>query len=135
MFFLYTPLEQFQILSFFSINLFCLDFSFTNMLYINIILIFLFYFIFIYCSSYDHSFYVVPNNWQFFLEMMYETIAQLLFDNINKKGEKYFPFIVVIFLFILFSNLIGLVPYSFTITSHIIVTFTLSLTIFILIIL
>merc|ERR1712113_282222 len=131
MFFLYTPLEQFQILSFFSINLFCLDFSFTNMLYINIILIFLFYFIFICCSSYDHSFYVVPNNWQFFLEMMYETIVQLLFDNINKKGEKYFPFIVVIFLFILFSNLIGLVPYSFTITSHIIVTFTLSLTIFI----
>merc|ERR1712113_700857 len=129
MFFLYTPLEQFQILSFFSINLFCLDFSFTNMLYINIILIFLFYFIFICCSSYDHSFYVVPNNWQFFLEMMYETIVQLLFDNINKKGEKYFPFIVVIFL--LFSNLIGLVPYSFTITSHIIVTFTLSLTIFI----
>merc|ERR1712228_488866 len=123
--------EQFQILSFFSINLFCLDFSFTNMLYINIILIFLFYFIFICCSSYDHSFYVVPNNWQFFLEMMYETIVQLLFDNINKKGEKYFPFIVVIFLFILFSNLIGLVPYSFTITSHIIVTFTLSLTIFI----
>lgn len=131
MFFLYTPLEQFQILSFFSINLFCLDFSFTNILYINIILIFLFYFIFICCSSYDHSFYVVPNNWQFFLEMMYETIVQLLFDNINKKGEKYFPFIVVIFLFILFSNLIGLVPYSFTTTSHIIVTFTLSLTIFI----
>ena len=131
MFFLYTPLEQFQILSFFSINLFCLDFSITNLLYINLILIFFFYFFFICCASYDRAFYAIPNNWQLFIEIMYETIAQLLFDNINKKGEIYFPFIVVIFLFILFSNLIGLVPYSFTITSHIIVTFTLSLTIFV----
>ena len=59
------------------------------------------------------------------------TISQLLFDNINIEGEKYFPFISVLFTFILFSNLIGLIPYSFTITSHLIVTFTLSLSIFI----
>ena len=62
---------------------------------------------------------------------MYEVSSQLLFDNINKDGEKYFPFISVIFTFVLFSNLIGLVPYSFTTTSHLIVTFTLSLSIFI----
>jgi len=55
----------------------------------------------------------------------------LLFDNINKDGEKYFPFISVIFTFVLFSNLIGLIPYSFTITSHLIVTFFLGLSIFI----
>jgi len=73
----------------------------------------------------------VPNNWQIILETLYEVIAQLLFDNISTKGEIYFPFIITIFLFIMFSNLIGLVPYSFTITSHIIITFTLSLTIFI----
>jgi ATP synthase subunit 6 len=54
-----------------------------------------------------------------------------LFDNINKDGEKYFPFISVIFTFVLFSNLIGLIPYSFTTTSHLIVTFTLSLSIFV----
>jgi len=63
--------------------------------------------------------------------MLYETISQLLFDNLNDEGEKYFPFISVLFTFILFSNLIGLVPYSFTITSHLIVTFTLSMSIFI----
>ena len=62
---------------------------------------------------------------------MYEVSSQLLFDNINKDGEKFFPFISVIFTFVLFSNLIGLVPYSFTTTSHLIVTFTLSLSIFI----
>ena len=49
----------------------------------------------------------------------------------NIKGEKYFPFISVLFLFILLVNLVGLVPYSFTITSHLIVTFTLSFSIFI----
>ena len=73
----------------------------------------------------------MPNNWQILLETTYETIAQLLFDNINLEGEKYFPFISVLFTFILFSNLIGLIPYSFTVTSHLIVTFTLSLSIFI----
>ena len=65
------------------------------------------------------------------VEGLYEASSQLLFDNINKDGEKYFPFISVIFTFVLFSNLIGLVPYSFTTTSHLIVTFTLSFSIFI----
>ena len=62
---------------------------------------------------------------------MHETSLQLLFDNINKDGENYFPFISVIFTFVLFSNLIGLIPYSFTTTSHLIVTFSLSLSIFV----
>jgi ATP synthase subunit 6 len=65
------------------------------------------------------------------VETLYEASLQLLFDNINKDGEKYFPFISVIFTFVLFSNLIGLIPYSFTTTSHLIVTFTLSFSIFI----
>jgi len=75
--------------------------------------------------------FFIPNNWQILLESIYETVSQLLFDNLNTEGEKYFPFISVLFCFILFSNLIGLVPYSFTITSHLIVTFTLSIAIFI----
>jgi len=65
------------------------------------------------------------------VETMYETSLQLLFDNINKDGESYFPFISVIFTFVLFSNLIGLIPYSFTTTSHLIVTFSLSFSIFV----
>jgi len=128
---LYTPLEQFQILSFFSVNLFYLDFSFANITLVTVlVLVFLGLFVSL-LSSYDQTLYVVPNNWQIVLETLYDVIAQLLFDNINKKGELYFPFIMTIFLFIMLSNLIGLVPYSFTITSHIIITFTLSLAIFI----
>ena len=133
---LLTPLEQFQIISLFSIKLFCLDFSITNMLLVNFIVLALFSFI-VSCISSDTNFlsesglFLIPTSWQVLIEMLYETISQLLFDNLNDEGEKYFPLISVLFTFILFSNLIGLIPYSFTITSHLIVTFTLSLAIFI----
>ena len=96
------------------------------------------YVVFVYCLSKARgevgdfpSLSFIPNNWQTLIELIYETVAQLLFDNLNIEGEKYFPFVSVIFTFILFSNLIGLIPYSFTITSHLIVTFTLSFSIFI----
>jgi ATP synthase subunit 6 len=79
----------------------------------------------------ETSFFFIPSIWQTLVEIFYETSLHLLFDNINKDGEKYFPFISVIFTFVLFSNLIGLIPYSFTATSHLIVTFTLSFSIFI----
>lgn len=133
---LFTPLEQFQIISIFSFKLFCLDFSITNMLFINLIVLLIFSFI-VFCFSSDSnylnqtSYYFIPNVWQTFIEIVYETVAQLVFDNLNEEGEKYFPFIAVLFTFILFNNLIGLVPYSFTITSHLIVTFALSFPIFI----
>jgi ATP synthase subunit 6 len=54
-----------------------------------------------------------------------------LYDNLNEEGEKFFPFIGLIFNFIVLVNLIGLIPYSFTVTSHLIITFTMSLSIFI----
>jgi len=76
-------------------------------------------------------FFLVPSNWQILIESLYEVIAQLLYDNISNEGEKYLPFISVLFSFILIANLIGLIPYSFTITSHLIITFSLSMTVFI----
>ena len=128
---LLTPLEQFQIISLFSVKLFSLDFSFTNLFLINVIVLITFSLLISFISADDNTFFFVPNNWQTLIETVFETVSQLLFDNINIKGEKYFPFISVLFLFILLVNLVGLVPYSFTITSHLIVTFTLSFSIFI----
>ena len=131
---LFTPLEQFQIISIFSIKMFCLDFSLTNMLFINFLVLLIFSSIIYFISSTNESeitFFLIPSVWQTLIETIYETSAQLVFDNLNEDGEKFFPFITVIFTFILFNNLIGLIPYSFTITSHLIVTFTLSFTIFI----
>ena len=133
---LLTPLEQFQIISLLPITFLNLDFSITNLLLINILTLIFFVSIVSFFSSTSNyleqtPFYLVPSSWQIFIETLYDVVAQLLFDNINMEGEKYFPYISMIFIFILFSNLIGLVPYSFTVTSHFIVTFTLSFSIFI----
>lgn len=133
---LLTPLEQFQIISLLPITFLNLDFSITNLLLINILTLIFFISIVSFFSSTSNyleqtPFYLIPSSWQIFIETLYDVVAQLLFDNINMEGEKYFPYISMIFIFILFSNLIGLVPYSFTVTSHFIVTFTLSFSIFI----
>lgn len=133
---LMTPLEQFQIISLLSIKLFFLDFSFTNLFLVNVIMLILCVsIVFLFSSNTNYlnetPFFFIPNSWQVLFESIYETVCQLLFDNLGMEGEKYFPFISVLFCFILFSNLIGLVPYSFTITSHLIVTFALSFSIFI----
>ena len=78
-----------------------------------------------------HGGTLVPGPWQSFLEMVYEFVTSLVREQIGPKGTKYFPVIFTLFTFILFSNLIGMVPYSFTTTSHFVVTFTLSFVIFI----
>jgi ATP synthase subunit 6 len=73
----------------------------------------------------------IPNRWQAMVEITYEMIANLLIkDIVGIIGQGYFPFIFSIFSFILLSNLIGLVPYSFTTTSQLIVTFSLAFFIF-----
>ena len=128
---LITPLEQFQIITLFSFKLFFLDFSFTNLFLINLMTLFGFSYLIYILIDKDGTFFIIPNTWQVLVESLYETTSQLLFDSINIEGEKYFPFISLIFSFILLANLIGLIPYSFTITSHLIITFSLSLSIFI----
>ena len=133
---IYAPLEQFQILSILPLKLFNLDFSITNFLLINILALLSIISIIYYNSSHKNylnetSFFFIANSWQKIIELISEITAQLISDIITKNNEKYFPIISVLFNFILFSNLIGLVPYSFTATSHLIVTFTLSFSVFI----
>ncbi len=72
----------------------------------------------------------VPGRWQSMAELAYEFIANMVRENVGNEGRKYFPFIFSLFMFILFGNLIGLIPYSFTFTSHIIVTFFMAIVVF-----
>jgi ATP synthase subunit 6 len=133
---MWTPLEQFQIISLISLKIFSFDLSVTNLLFV-FCLLFLFFSLIIQLSSNfsfylkEYSFFMIPNNWQFFVEIFYDIVLKLLFDNLNQHGEIFFPFISTIFFFILFCNLIGLIPYSFTITSHLIISFSMSFSIFI----
>jgi F-type H+-transporting ATPase subunit a len=73
---------------------------------------------------------LVPGRWQSMAELSYEFIAGMVRDNVGNEGRRYFPFIFSLFMFILFGNLIGLIPYSFTFTSHIIVTFAMAIFVF-----
>src|SRR4051794_3869518 len=74
---------------------------------------------------------LVPGRWQSVTEMLYEFVADMLDTNAGHGAEPFFPFVFTLFVFILFCNLLGLVPYSFTVTSHIIVTFALAALVFI----
>jgi F-type H+-transporting ATPase subunit a len=71
-----------------------------------------------------------PSRLQSLYELSYEFVAKILKESAGKEGLKYFPFIFSIFMFVLWANLLGMLPYSFTITSHIAVTFTLALGVF-----
>jgi len=68
----------------------------------------------------------VPGRLQALAEMLYDFVHQLCVDQIGEEGKKFFPFIFTLFMFILLGNLMGLLPFSFTYTSHIAVTFSLA---------
>jgi len=73
---------------------------------------------------------MVPGRWQSMVELSYVFIANLVKDTVGTEGRPYFPFIFTVFMFVLVGNLIGMVPYGFTFTSHIIVTFTMAMVVF-----
>jgi F-type H+-transporting ATPase subunit a len=73
---------------------------------------------------------LVPGRLQSVAEISYEFVANMVRENTGREGMQYFPFIFSLFMFILFLNTLGLVPYSFTVTSHIIVTFAMALVVF-----
>jgi len=70
---------------------------------------------------------LVPGRWQNISEMLYEAIFGLVHENLHDETRKYFPFVFTLFMLVLMGNLQGLIPYSFTYTSHIIVTGALAL--------
>ena len=74
---------------------------------------------------------MVPGRLQSIVELSYEFIANMLRDNVGSAGLRFFPFVFTLFMFVLACNLLGMIPYSFTVTSHIIVTFALAFFIFI----
>ena len=74
---------------------------------------------------------IIPGKMQLISEMLYNFIAKMISDTAGKKAKPYFSFIFSLFIFILFCNMVGMLPYSFTVTSHIIVTLTFAMFIFI----
>ena len=74
---------------------------------------------------------IIPNRFQLISELFYSFIAKMISDTAGSKAKPYFPFIFSLFMFVLFCNMLGMLPYSFTVTSHIIVTLIMAVFIFI----
>ena len=124
----HSPLEQFEITPFVHFEVGGVDLAFTNSslaMVITIAVITLFLTLSVNTRS------IIPSRVQLISELSYAFIAQLLKDTVGEQGRKYFPFVFTIFMFVLIGNMVGMLPYSFTFTSHIIVTFALAAVVFI----
>lgn len=121
------PLHQFEIQTLLSIEIGGFDVSFTNSALWMVISALVGFFL---ISRGAAGGGLVPGRLQLIAETLYMTVANMVRDNVGDEGKKYFPFIFALFIFLLCGNLLGMVPGSFTFTSHIAVTFTLALVIF-----
>lgn len=124
----HSPLAQFEIVELVPIKIGGIDASFTNSsLWMLIAIASITAFLTLSMRSQA----LVPGRWQGLAEMSYQFIAGLVRDNVGNEGRQYFPFIFTLFMFILFCNVLGMLPYAFTVTSHIVVTLALALIVFI----
>ncbi len=121
------PMHQFEIKSLISINLGGIDASFTNSAAWMVAAAGCIVALTVFAMN---GRAMVPGRWQSMAELSYEFVANMVRDNVGNAGQAYFPFIFTLFMFVLFSNLLGMIPFSFTTTSHIIVTFALAMFIF-----
>lgn len=123
-----SPLHQFEIHSLIDISAGSTNLSFTNsslwMVVVTTAIILLFT-----ISMRRGS--MVPGRMQLLSELSYEFVANMVRDNAGDGGKPYFPFIFTLFIFILFANMQGLIPKTFTVTSHVIVTFALAAVVFV----
>ncbi|WP_011580039.1 MULTISPECIES: F0F1 ATP synthase subunit A [Chelativorans] len=118
------PIHQFQISKLIPIEIGGLDFSFTNSsLFMVATVAAAGAFLYLTTSSRG----LVPSRMQSVSEMSYEFVASMLRDAAGSHGMRFFPFVFSLFMFVLVANLLGLFPYFFTVTSHIVVTFALAL--------
>lgn len=118
------PIHQFHISQLVPIEIGGLDFSFTNSsLFMVATAAVAGGFLFLTTSNRG----LVPGRAQSVSEMSYEFVASMLRDGAGSQGMRFFPFVFSLFMFVLVANLIGIFPYFFTVTSHLIVTFALAL--------
>ncbi|WP_142848168.1 F0F1 ATP synthase subunit A [Telmatospirillum sp. J64-1] len=125
-----NPIEQFEIRPLVPMEVAGVNVSFTNSSLLMVAAVVLIT-VFLTVGMRHRS--LVPGRWQSMAEMSYEFVANMLRDNVGSEGRKYFPFIFTLFMFVLFGNLLGMIPFSFTFTSHTIVTFALAAFVFIMV--
>jgi F-type H+-transporting ATPase subunit a len=126
----HSPLDQFKIKQIVSIDLFGYDISITNSSLFMMIAGCAIFCYFAFAFRYKK---LVPNRLQLSGELCYNMISDMLQQNVGDSGRKFVPLIFTLFMFILTCNLLGMIPYGFTVTSHISITFAIAMMIFILV--
>lgn len=122
------PLHQFHINPIVQIVFAGFDVSFTNSSLFMAVAVALIYYVLVAGMKPGA---LVPGRLQCLAETFYEFVANLVRDNAGHDARPYFPFVFSIFMFVLFGNMLGMIPYTFTFTSHIIVTFSLAMVVFV----
>jgi F-type H+-transporting ATPase subunit a len=122
------PLEQFHIQRLIPIHIGGIDVSFTNSALLMTVAVVLITALIVLGTRRRA---LVPGRWQSLAELSYEFVADMVETNVGHGGREFFPFIFTLFMFILFANFLGLIPYSYTVTSQIVVTFALAAFVFI----
>ncbi len=124
-----NPMHQFNVYKIGpEIKISGIDLSFTNAS-LFMLLSAIFISLFLLLGTKDRK--IVPGKFQLISEMLYNFISKMISDTAGKKAKPYFSFIFSLFIFVLFCNMLGMFPYSFTVTSHIIVTLAFAMFIFI----
>ncbi len=118
------PIHQFQIQTLFPIEVGGMDFSFTNSSLFMVLTVAAASAFLIFTTSGRG---LVPGRLQSISEMAYEFVAGMLRSSAGTEGMRFFPLVFSLFMFVLVANLLGMFPYFFTVTSHIIVTFCLAM--------
>lgn len=126
----HNPLAQFEIKDLIPIQIGDFDISFTNSSAFMVAIVLLIWFFVVGGMRRGAA---VPGRWQSSVEIFYEFIGGMLYDTAGPQARKFFPFVFSLFMFILFANLSGMIPYTFTVTSHIIVTFAFAALVFLLV--
>ena len=124
----HSPLDQFEINPLVNFEVGGVNLAFTNSS-VSMVITVLFITLFLTLTVNPRS--IVPSRMQLISELCYNFIAQLLNDTVGDQGKKYFPFVFSLFMFVLIGNMVGMIPYQFTFTSHIIVTFALAAVVFV----
>jgi len=122
-----NPIEQFSISKLVSVQIAGHDFSFTNSSLYMALAVAIAVGVMLAGARGGAG---VPGRIQALAEMAYEFVAGMVRSAAGEHGMKFFPFVFCLFMFILICNLVGLVPYSFTVTSHVIITVALALLVF-----
>jgi len=126
----HSPLEQFKIKEIVDIELFGYNTSITNS---SLFMILAGLFVVLYFTIAFKDGRLVPTRLQLSGEIIYGMISNMLEQNVGVGGRRFVPLIFALFMFILTCNLLGMIPYGFTVTSHISVTFALAMMIFLLV--